>query len=146
MTPPFTIPEDDLVNDSGLSRATVRKFRGEKGVAWDHGPNGRVHWTPDAVTEFKLLAEIPETPPPGPEKPDGLDTATVSRKRVANQRLVLAELGGKTIKVFIGGHADRFWAPMRILVRPGTNDLWHWVGNPDKPGAGRRLPRKKGKW
>jgi len=151
----FDCGEDELMRDLGFSRSMIRNLRGKRGEDWEVGPNGRVRWAEPAVR--RLVAEIHEEktaqpkaadpkPAPAPEKHPA-ETLAVSTKRVPNQRIVLAErTDGALVKVWVGGQADLFRAPMRLLARPGENDLWHWIGNPDQPTAGKRLPRRKGRW
>lgn len=142
-SPQFVHAEDDLVNDLGITRDLLRKNREKKGADWGPGANGLICWTTEAVDRLRLALKIPgeKTGPPDAE------IATVSTKRVVNQKIVLAiRSNGQVVKVGLGGSAALFWAPMQLLIRPGATDLWHWIGNPDRPQAGRRLPRRKGKW
>ena len=131
----------------------MKTYRGTKGVDWSFGPNYAVLWSADA--REKLRHDLQPTHvknQPSFEKAaavatDPTETLTVSPKRVPNPRMVLATRAcGELVKVMLGGQAELFWHPMKLLATPGENQLWHWTGNPANPKAGRRLPRKKGVW
>ena len=157
-----TISEDQIIEETGLSRRAVREYREKIPGDITTGPSGRIFWTAEKYARLRdvLAAQepLPAGSPDEAEKKetapaDQLETLTVSRRRCVNYRITIAtRASGEEVKVKTGcltaEKAALFWHPLQILARPpAQGDLWTWEGNPaTPPPAPRRLPRQKGRW
>lgn len=166
----FETPEEDLIRRTGLPRRLVRENRGAPGVWWVRSANGRLMWS--AEGESALLKKLGGTPPsnsttpseapgegeesPAPQKNEApplleIETLTVARVvGIRNTRVLQAIRDvdpGELLTVVVQDHKN-FRPGMKLLARQreGTPNTFDFLGNPEKPEQGRRLPRRPGMW
>jgi hypothetical protein len=162
----LTMPEDVLSHELGMNRQDVRAQRGERGVDWELIGN-RIYWSEKAAA--CLVARLSprqgvETPPPSKNTQmcpvaqppaqilSGVEVLRVTQWRFPNRHVIHAlpvngnnghSNGPITVRV---KDSHLFRPGMQILARPQAGSAWNFEGNPEKPGAGIRYPRRPGVW
>lgn len=162
----FCVSEASVSNRLGVSVAVIRSLRGVEGEDWVTGKNRRRLWSEAAVEKAAALLHekgAPDTTsstesrlgPSGnavpPENP--LESLTVARGGFHNRLVLHAVENGETYdprapRVVHVRDNRNFAAGMVILARRVREraTVYEFEGNPDNPAAGRRLPRRFGKW
>jgi hypothetical protein len=145
----FTLPEEAVATQLGLSRKVVAEHRGSEGGRWGYGPNRRILWSPAGVEtlQHELAGKIENAP----SLPAGLTVLVVTRVGFVNRKVLLAQAEnapGVDLNVYLGNNGDslRFQRGQKILARFRRGATWDFEGNPERPQDGRRMPRYAGKW
>lgn len=164
---PFVMSEQQVALRLGVPTEWVReRRRGGKGTLWDRTGGGPILWTEAAVSELEkaLVAENApavstlENGSASPRGQDGLAPATengwvrliVQRTGFPNHRILHAFAPGAPDQLATVWVRDsgRFATGISILALPwpGRPGVFTFAGNPEKPEAGPREPRRKGVW
>lgn len=156
----FTVSEEQLHKRLNMPRSWIRERRGPEGQWWARLPAG-IHWTPAGVEALVAMITEKSAPDSEAEKPaadalppDVVDTLVVWRSRLPNTRVVLAhEMGVDPQSISIlnactvyVGNSRHFVPGMLLLARRRMGKYFDFAGNPENPAAGRRLPRRPGRW
>lgn len=151
---PFVVPDEAVRQRLGLSRAQLRKTRGPAGVRW--ALRGRsILWSEQGVlaAEREIMDASGATVDEVDVKKPALEVFVVARVRTRSVLHVVTDGvlydPAHPTQVWVPkGAADLFVPKMRLLAaqRPGVPHLFDFMGNPDRPEKGRRLPRRKGRW
>ena len=167
----FTVPEREVLERTGLNRRTLREHRGEPGMWWVLGANGRVLWSQAGIAA--VLEKI-AGPAGAAEKPAAVLTPTGAENAPSeapvsapealevwrtsgypNTALILCRRPGEAVnmttarRVNVGrGRNTLFAVGMRVLARLrfGHTDYYEFEGNPENPAVGARFPRWPGRW
>lgn len=157
----FDVPEELLARQLGLSRTEIRKNRGARGPDWEFVGN-RICWSENAAA--RLVDSLgPKPPPPDASvaknpasEPPALNGTPILPKaevleviawNFPNPRVIRAANGHGPIIVRVK-NARLFRTGMKILARPDPAGglAWQFEGNPERPEAGIRYPRRPGVW
>lgn len=170
---PFPVPEDTLVAQVGLGRRVVRELRSSdflQGADWALVA-GKICWSEKAAVALLArlspqngVEHLPAASELAPAAPGAAAVPLVEPPKVLrvlranfpNTRIVMCveeeeEKNGNghppteliTVRV---REAGLFKPGMRLLARPGIGSAWEFLGNPERPAAGARYPRRPGRW
>ena len=162
---PFTISEASLASALGLNRQELRVERSKtvRGADWQVRGHA-VYWTEKAACLLTCQQQPPDpspaplegvaTSPQAPSEPEHLLTKAevlrVTAWNYPNARVIrcISENNGYMDQAIMVRVKDArlFRSGMRVLARPQPGSAWEFAGNPDKPEAGLRYPRRPGVW
>ena len=149
----FDVAEDHLHKRLGVARSWIRENRGQEGRWWVRTPAG-IKWSAAGVDALTALLRENGGPSEATPPIELMDTLVVWRSHLPNRRVVLAhredeQAGLVTVQSALTvwvGDSRHFQPGMRLLARLRSGQCFDFVGNPENPAAGRRLPRRLGRW